>query len=251
MGKTKTPAAAAATPAPSPTPAVAPAQPWAKTEGAENPTPDANAATDAPAPVVDAKNPAATGNGAGSEGDGPVLNDQTGDGTQQPTADPEATPGPETPKFDEEGNELVTADNKSNPTDHTPKTAGDPGGFENDAAEVSRQNLAAEAAARQREVELNDQGEVVQDEVETERPNFEEEEAGLYGRVDSLEPDDQDEFRRSMLEHAKATLARLERGAEARSMVLNFVEPGTHFGTLAVDALAEQQAAVDEDNGDD
>lgn len=256
MGKTKTPAAAkATTAAPSPTPAAAPA-PWAGPASAENPTSDAPAATDVNAPAADAKNPAASGNGAGTETVAPTVNAETGDGSQQPKADPEATPGPETPKFDEAGNELVTPDNKSNPDDHTPQTAGDAGGFDSDAGEQSRKNLAAEAAARNEE---NRDREAEEAAAAAERDgdlDFEpftpsDEAADAADRIDALDDADRAEFARVMERTALDTLKRLERGAEARKMVLAFVEPGTHFGTLAVDALEAQKAELEEDNDDD
>lgn len=240
MGKTKTPAAAPAkTTAPSTTSAAAPA-PWAAPASEGNPTPAAPAATDANAPAADAKNPAST------------VNAETGDGSQQPKADPEATPGPSTPKFDETGKELVTADNKSNPDDHTPQTAGDAGGFDSDAGEQSRQNLAAEAAARNEENRNREAEEAAAAAERDEDLGFEPfnpsaEAEGAADRIDALEDADRAEFARIMERTALDTLKRLERGAAARKMELNFVEPGTHFGTLAIDAKAAQEAALAEE----
>lgn len=130
--------------------------------------------------------------------------------------------------FDETGKELQTTDNKSNAAEQVPTGSPTPdqqNGYDTEGADQARVNAA-----------LEDHGD---------GPIIDHED--IRRRVGELTDDERDEFEQATAKAALATLTRIERNRQANEMVLNFVEPGTHFGTMAENARAGEVEQGDED----
>ena len=204
------------TPTPAPTgKASAPAQPWAAPgQNAGIPKPAAPVAGDAPAPAADTQNPPATGDSLPSEAHDQMTPSGQPDAAHEQAREEAGGNGGGTPG--DVPSELIDQHTPSGPSPET--------------VDKQAEALTPESSPNRTDAEAKDQVTPVGEDLSS----------AIHQQLSDLDDDERAEFEAFMTEQAKAKLAQLTRGREARAMEVNIIDGNAHYGNKIPRRRAKQ-----------